>query len=171
MSMTKLDFDYYDWLCKQVRIPPNKNSYNDLFERMHNIEYVWTVPNDNNRVQDGLDLRLECLGTARNQLILQGATFLEVLIALSRRVAFNAGGDADHWAWRLIKHIQLNKMTDPLTEERAKRVDDTLYNVIWRLYKPSGEGGFFPLKFPTEDQTKVEIWYQMQAYVIETQKI
>lgn len=171
MPMKKIDFDYYDWLCKQINIPPNKNSYNDLFERMHNIEFVWTVPNDNNRLQDALDLRSEFNNGTVPGLILDGATFLEVLIALSRRVAFTAGGDAGHWAWRLIKNIKLNKMTDPLTEERAKKVDDTLYTVIWRIYQFDGQGGFFPLDFPAEDQTKVEIWYQMNAYVIEKQKL
>ena len=28
-------------------------------------------------------------------------------------------------------------------------------------------GGFFPLAFPKEDQTKVEIWYQMSGYLEE----
>jgi hypothetical protein len=36
-----------------------------------------------------------------------------------------------------------------------------------REYFPSGKGGLFPLENPREDQTKVEIWYQMHAYVME----
>ena len=56
--MTKLDIDYYEWLIDQIVIP-NGKSYRDLFELMHNLEFVWTVPNDDNRVQDGWDLRPE----------------------------------------------------------------------------------------------------------------
>lgn len=170
MPMKKIDFDYFDWLCKQVDIP-NNNGYNDLFERMHNIEFVWTVPNDDNRIQDGFDLRREFGKGTVPGLLIDGVTFLEILIALSRRVAFTAGGDAEHWTWRLIKNLRLNKMADPLTKERAKKVDEILYNVIWRLYDFDGGGGFFPLQYPKEDQTKVEIWYQMNAYVIEKSKL
>jgi hypothetical protein len=166
--MSKTDIDYYEWLISQIYIR-NDKSYRGLFERMHNMEFVWTVPNDNNRIQDGLDLRYEFLNGTRNKLTLNGATFLEVLIALSRRVAFTAGGEANLWAWKLMKNIKLNKMSDPLTDEKASRIDVILYNLIWRIYDKNGRGGFFPLNHTLEDQTKVEIWYQMQAYVNESQ--
>ena len=35
------------------------------------------------------------------------------------------------------------------------------------MYERDGQGGFFPLKYPTEDQTKKEIWDQMNLYVNE----
>jgi hypothetical protein len=99
--------------------------------------------------------------------MIQGATALEVLIALSRRVAFNAGGEPEVWAWKLLKNLRLHKATDPFTPEKANRVDEVLYALIWRTYKPNGQGGFFPLQWDPEDQTKVEIWYQMNKYVAE----
>lgn len=167
--MKNIEYDYWDWLVLQIKIPNNK-SYNDLFARMHNLEFVWTVPNDDNRLQDGLDLRYEFTGDHVLDPILGGASFLEVLIALSRRVAFTAGGDQENWAWRLIKNLKLTKKFDPLTDQNEERVDDILYSVIWRTYQYDGQGGFFPLKFPEKDQTKVEIWYQMNAYVIEMNK-
>jgi hypothetical protein len=58
-------------------------------------------------------------------------------------------------------------MTTPLTEERSQAIDDILDSVIWRTYSPDGRGGFFPLNQPQEDQRKIEIWYQMNKYVIE----
>jgi len=137
---------------------------------MHDLEFVWTVPNDDNRVQDGLDLRHEFLDGARRRLRIDGASILEVLIALSRRVEFTAGGDATVWAWRLLKNLRLSKMSDPLTGSEADHVDEILDSLVWRTYQRNGEGGFFPLKHPLEDQTKVEIWYQMNAYVMEMQK-
>lgn len=167
--MTNRTDDYYGWLVEQIFIP-NDNGYDTLFEKMYALEFMWTVPNDDNRVQDGLDLRTEFLNGSRGRLDLQGVSFLEVLVALSRRVAFTAGGDASLWAWRLIKNIRLNKMSDPLTTERSRRVDEILDAVIWRTYDADGIGGFFPLKHPEKDQTKVEIWYQLNAYVIENDR-
>jgi hypothetical protein len=46
-------------------------------------------------------------------------------------------------------------------------VEEILYALIWRTYDPDGVGGFFPLAWPKEDQTKIEIWYQMNAYAKE----
>lgn len=164
--MNQIDYDYFEWLTSQVAIPSNQ-TYKDLFDRMHNTEFIWTVPNDDNRLQDGLDLRIEFLNGRRRKLDLNGATFLEVLIALSRRVAFIAGGEPHVWAWKLIKNLRLNKASDPLIGEKAERVEETLYSVVWRTYQRNGLGGFFPLKNSLEDQTKIEIWYQMNAYVNE----
>lgn len=167
--MNQLDVRYYDWLVSQIHIPNGKD-YGDLFTRMHNLEFVWTVPNDDNRVQDGLDLRI-VFGYEANinpkQLALEGVTFLEVMIALSRRLEFTAGGKAQQWAWRLLKNLHLTKMSEPLTKEKSEQIDDILDAVIWRTYEPNGRGGFFPLNYPEEDQRKIEIWYQMNKYVIE----
>jgi hypothetical protein len=167
--MTTVDYEYYHWLTKKIDIP-NKKDYLDLFEIMHNVEFVWTVPNDDNRVQDGLDLRPEFLSIrGGGELNLGGATCLEVLIALSRRVAFIADGGhhSSRWAWVLLKNLTLHKFSDPLTPEKANRVNNILHDLIWRDYHPDGRGGFFPLQNPDIDQTKVEIWHQLNAYVSE----
>ena len=169
MTTTQVDHEYYIWLIKKVHIP-NGKSYLDLFERMHNMEFVWTVPNDDNRVQDGLDLRHEFLEMrGGGEINLGGATCLEVLIALSRRMAFIADGGhrSSQWAWTLLKNLRLYKFSDPLTPEKAARVDTILYDLVWRNYSPDGRGGFFPLQNPDVDQTKIEIWHQLNAYVSE----
>jgi hypothetical protein len=161
-----IDFEYYEWLISQIFIP-NGKSYRDLFEIMHNTEFVWTIPNDDNRIQDGLDLRSEFSDNRVLKLNLGGVTLLEILVSLSRRVAFTAGGNQEQWAWRLLKNLRLTKKSDSLTEEDIGQVKDILDALIWRTYQRDGRGGFFPLKNPEEDQTKVEIWYQMNKYVIE----
>jgi hypothetical protein len=169
MTMTTIDYEYYLWLTKKIDIP-NGKSYLDLFERMHNAEFFWTVPNDDNRVQDGIDLRGEFLEVrGGGDLNLQGATCLEVVVGLSRRLAFIADGGhrSAQWAWTLLKNLRLHKFSDPLTPVRQERVDEILYNVVWRNYHPDGRGGFFPLQNPDVDQTKIEIWHQLNAYVSE----
>jgi len=170
--MNPVDYEYYEWLISQIDSPRGK-TYNGLFECMHNVEFVWTLPNDDNRLNDALELRHEFLHARRaaHPLQLQGATLLEVLVSLSRRVAFITDGNSKQWAWRLLKNLHLNKMCDPLTEEKKKRIYDILDSLIWRTYERDGQGGFFPLQSPLEDQTKVEIWYQMNKYVMEMEEI
>jgi hypothetical protein len=159
--------DYFEWLVSQIEIP-NERTYWDLFNRMYDLEFYWIVPKDENRVQDGLDLRYQFSERLRNKLNSKGISILEVLVALSRRVAFIAGdGNAPQWAWKLIKNLRLSKMSDPWNDFKAVRTEEILYTLVWREYRIDGRGGFFPLKQPVDDQTKVEVWYQMNAYVNE----
>jgi hypothetical protein len=167
MTITKqVDYDYFDWLVSQIDVPRHK-TFGGLFEVMHNIEFVWLVPHDDNRASDGLALRREFLNGRKKTINLQAATMLEVLVALSRRTSFILGGTSSSWAWRLIKNIGLNKKADPLTDEDVEKIKDVLDRLIWRTYLPNGKGGFFPLDRPEEDQTKLEIWMQMNKYALE----
>jgi hypothetical protein len=170
MTTTRIEQDYFEWLVSQIDIRGNR-TYFGMLERLHNTEFVWTVPNDDNRVQDGLDLRDEFLEGKKGGLENRGASVLEVLIGLSRRVAFTAGGEPPGWAWQLLKNLRLNKCSDPFTTQKANRVEEILEALIWRTYQINGEGGFFPLEWAKDDQTKVEIWYQMNAYVNEIQEL
>jgi hypothetical protein len=165
--MNKTDRKYFEWLVSQIDIPVgNPNTYNDLFAKMHGQEFFWTVPNDDNRVGDGAALRDEFLN-GRSHYFGYGVSILEVLIALSRRLEFIAAGKASDWAWQLLENLRLNKASDPLTGKKADNADDILYALVWRTYSRDGQGGFFPLVSAKEDQRKVEVWYQMNAYVIE----
>lgn len=166
--MTTTDYTYYTWLTDKIDIP-NGKTYFGLFEIMHNTEFVWVVPKDDNRVQDGLDLRYQFLEDTKDVLELTGATCLEVLIGLSRRVAFLASGNrhSRQWAWTLIKNLGLRKFSDPLSPGKINQINDILHNLIWRNYREDGTGGFFPLQNPDTDQTKIEIWYQLNSYVSE----
>lgn len=170
--MNQLDYEYFEWLVGEIAVPARK-TYNDLFDRMHNLEFVWFIPNDDNRIQDGMDVRNEFLNGSRGKLtqVLGGVSLLEVLVALSRRVAFNAGGKPERWAWELVKNLKLHKASDPLIGAKGNKVEEALESLVWRTYNPDGTGGFFPLTNPKEDQTKVEIWYQMNAYVNEMRNL
>jgi hypothetical protein len=163
---------YLRWLGSQIRDEEQHPRYLGLFEIMFQKEFEWTVHNDENRNGDGLELRAEyCYahhireGSLRR--LGSHARFLEVLIGLSRRLKFAAGGDAPGWAWTLVTNLELHKMRDPMTHRKADKVNDILDTVIWRTYNPDGCGGFFPLAWPDDDQTRVELWYQMAAFIDE----
>lgn len=183
MNSHPLSGEYLSWLAPQIRGEGDghpSRSYDDLLEIMHEKQFIERVPHDNNRIGDGLDLRIE-FGRETGLLLessvgsfldkrapIPACSFLEVLIALSRRLAFAAGGkDAPGWAWVLMFNLELHRITDPVGRAKAQRADDILDRCIWRNYAFNGEGGFFPLERPIEDQTQVEIWYQMAAYIRE----
>lgn len=174
MNNHPLAEDYLNWLVPQIRDEhdgnPNK-TYSNLIVCMFDKEFVWLVPNDDNRLGDGLGLRVEfCYAhhIRQGSLAHMGpCSFLEVLIGLSRRLAFDVGGNPPGWAWALMSNLKLDKMSDPLTKSKLERVDDILDTCIWRNYEPDGTGGFFPLAWPQEDQREVELWYQMAAWINE----
>jgi hypothetical protein len=170
-SNVTLPEDYLRWLEPQLRDEhgnPDK-TYWDLLNVMWEREFGWVMEMDQNRMQDGLDLRVEF---AREHRIhpdamdpLGPCTFLEVLIGLSRRLAFIAGGQAPGWAWQLLGNLEFHRMSDPISQPKHRRIEEIMTSVIERRYLPDGTGGFFPLAWPDDDQTKIELWYQLNAYV------
>jgi len=175
MTTTKFQTkEYFRWLCSQVQIPDNGRTYYGMLEIMYQKEFVWIVGNDDNRIEDGRDLRKFYLTSLNiedhrdyESMHSDPVSFLEVLIALSTRMAFMVDGDPKEWAWKFIENLRLHRMSDQLTQKKADKIHDILDTVIWRTYQPDGWGGFFPLTLPIEDQTKIEIWYQMAAYIEE----
>lgn len=189
MTDHPLTEDYLRWLEPQIRDEQDGLSHPDrefwgLVALMYEKDFRFFVPNDDNRRMDGLALRAEFCNAHRVRMSARRrepfrsfldteypnppCSFLEVLVALSRRLCFIAGGkDAPGWAWVLLSNLNLHRMSDPLSRGKARQVDDILDVCIWRKYSPDGQGGFFPLQDPQSDQTQVEIWYQMAAYVIE----
>lgn len=165
--MSRIEQSYFRWLVHQTHLEEAwQKRYLGLFNEMHHKEFVWLVPHDDNRIGDGFELRYEFLD-GRHHTFPFGVSFLEVLVALSRRVAFNAGGEPEWWAWKLIENIGLDKVEGiELSPVDRAKINDTLDRVIERRYGQDGKGGFFPLPNPEEDQRKVEIWYQMSAYIM-----
>lgn len=167
---------YFEWLTEHINFgygKPNGKTYTDLMSQLHTKEFVWTVPNDDNRLEDAMALRFEFLNEAgiTNSgdftLGVPPLSVLEVIVALSRRCAFTDNGEARNWAWKLIENLDLHRMKDPVSRVKVDEIDGILEDLIWRNYHPDGSGGFFPLTHPNENQTKVEIWYQMNQYLEE----
>lgn len=95
---------------------------------------------------------------------------LEMLIAFSRVLSFDAEGEPREWFWTMLDNVDLAQFNDRVYNDLYRRgIGQALYVINYRLYLPSGEGGFFPLRHPTEDQREVELWYQFCAYLPEHQ--
>lgn len=181
---TKSD-TYFEFLLDKVWIEPGDSIENELeftlLETLYHTEFYSLVPNDDNRGEDGLDLRNEYDkifdGSAMDPPFVS-SSMLEMLIGLSKRLEFESLESRwekrpNEWFWVLINNlgIDFREATDYSEYDYRERIVQTLDNLLARRYKSNGEGGLFPLKNPRNDQKRVEIWYQMSEYTLENYPI
>lgn len=167
--------DYFSWLCGLTGRPKNRNpnrSYWKLLHQLHQKPFRWFVNNDGNRNEDGKELRQEFLertGLEGEDIFLDmDASMLEMLLALSRRVAYESYGQPADWFWKMLENLDMRHYTDANYDENvAHEVDDAIEVVLDRDYGFEGRGGLFPLRMATTDQRRTELRYQMAAYIIE----
>lgn len=168
---TLLEGAYFDWLVGQVSSRSNPNparSWVILLEQLHTTPFDWFIPNDDNRIEDGCELRSEFINGPFES---DGrCSVLEMLIALSRRASFESYSTPAEWFWHLMSNLDLAKYTDEVYMDLdSNEVDHILHRMINRRYDYDGLGGLFPLREPTQDQRQVELWYQMSSYLLEGQ--
>ena len=169
-----LDELYFKWLYSQVGDLDVVNPYAThwrLLKILYTREFIFIVPRDANRAHDGRDLRQEFIDKEGLYDVDEGwlrlpCSVLELLIGLSRHIAFEAEGKPRGWFWTLMENINLFQYNDRRRFSEGT-IQDILDRVICRTYDYSGEGGLFPLKEAERDQRDVELWYQMAAYVLE----
>jgi hypothetical protein len=160
---------YFNWLCAKV-LSPYINNYHDLMRILHRTEFVWFVPGDRNRKEDGVELREHFLNETRfegssdwrNEL----CSVLEVLIAFANRASFQIDIPPSDCFWLFMENLNLKEYRQ-IAPTELSIIEEILYDFIWRTYDSHGCGGLFPLDEPEEDQRDVEIWYQFCAWVDE----
>lgn len=174
-----LDDAYFEWLYSQIGALRNRNptrNYWRLCRKLYTTEFVWFVPNDDNRVEDGKELRLEFLestgyrlrGHQDREWMSLGCSMFEMLIALARLAAFESDRSPVEWFWRFMHNLELDRYSDDIYEVSIEEeVEETLDRVNRRTYSANGVGGLFPLRRSTQDQRKIELWYQMSTYLME----
>jgi hypothetical protein len=176
MHAVALDEGYLNWLTNQVsrsRSRAKVRNHRKLFQQLQDTIFVAVVPFDDNRIADARDLRYEYLAETEDEAgdpdwTRSPASMLEVLIVLSRALAFEMDDPVTPWFWHLIETLELERFNDREYDNHAQEaIAETLDRVIWRRYAADGSGGLFPLRRPERDQRKVELWYQLNAYLLE----
>lgn len=168
-----IDEGYFNWLVSMVEPVSNINprrTHTLLLEQMFKKDFTWFVSNDDNRVEDGKELRNEFLDSYQVDDIWRNAecSVLEMMIGLSRRLSFEGGGEADIWFWKLVDNLGLHQYSDDYYSDWiAEKVEIALDIMIDREYDHDGNGGLFPLHNTNADQREIEIWYQMSYYLLE----
>lgn len=170
---------YFNWLCEQVvtnnRTTASK-SFNTLLATLHNNDFVWQLVGDDNRSEDGKELRVEFLLASYAPDNLRWRTghscsVLEMLIALARRAEYMCEGvTAKEWFWEFIDNLDLKDCNDA-SGMSPEDINEFLAPFIWRQYNADGSGGIFPLKEPLRDQRGVELWYQLCDYLVDTNRL
>jgi hypothetical protein len=176
-----LDEAYFVWLYSQVGSVLNRNrskTYWKLLKLLHEKEFTWSdIEKDENRAQDGKDLRLEFMRSENVQIDSDEmrlgwtdlpSSFLELLIALSIKLSEQGGNRPADWFWEMIQNLGMTECTDAAPAEEVI-ISHILDKVMNRDYSPNGAGGLFPLQDMSkhQDQRDVELWYQAQAYLLE----
>jgi hypothetical protein len=164
---------YFNWLCAKVlqtETPCPSNTFWRLFRKLYTTEFAWLLSGDDNRAEDGLELREEFLVESRlpdephwRHSI---CSIFEMLIAFSRKAEFNAGETPQFWFWHMLENLGLHEANDS-SEMTDEEIDSILYNFVWRGYDEYGHGGLFPMENPPDDQRHVEIWYQFCEYLVD----
>lgn len=173
------DSEYFWWLATKVA---NKRAIENncglLLYKLYSTEFKVLVSGDNNRIDDVEDLREEFEsenGYTYSDIPEIPCTVLELIYSLSGRIVHILGdnfGDPSNWFWILVNNlVQDSEYFSNVNLLRKVNIqhelDDILGIFVNRKYNFDGSGGIFPLKSPKKDQKKVEIWYQMQAYLNE----
>ena len=173
-----LDELYFKWLYRQVADPEIESqelTFWKILRVLYTTEFVSLVSFDENRISDAKDLRKEFVDSeglegVDPEWIELGCSLLELMVGLSRRLAFEGDGRPHYWFWM---HLMVNLGLDRFNDSRRFRktsVDYILDDLIQRRYGSDGHGGFFPLQNPQKDQRRVELWYQLNAYLNEREE-
>lgn len=162
-----IENEYFNWLCAKVLEMGNQNYY-ALLGILHKTEFVWVVPADKHRAQDGLELRTDFLRETQSERDpsweSEPCSVFELLVSFAKRAAFQTDIPTRVWFWEFMTNLKLNEFRQ-VSGSDAYSIEDILYTFIWRQYDPSGFGGMFPISRTKNDQRKIEIWYQFCEYI------
>ena len=179
MASRKIE-SYFDWLCERVGIQDKhvKDSqaidilYTTTFEVCK--KYQKQVALDEARIEDALSMREKFMNDSDFEPMfdtrfllgvgLSDVSIFEIIVALADRMVYNCSDSIDRDA---AFFIMFRNLFSGIDENDIEKLHERVQNFLDREYGKDGFGGLFPLKNPKKDQRKVEIWYQMMAYIIE----
>lgn len=172
MTRDKVIDAYFDWLYKLVcgKRYSRDISYKRLLRYLHNVEFTYLIPMDENRAEDGIDLRRRFASTDEELEYLSGpCTMLEMMVALAIRCEETIMDDASvgnrtgQWFWGMVVSLGLGAMIDSRFDNGY--VNDIIERFLNRDYEPNGDGGLFTIKGIDDDLRNIEIWVQMCWYL------
>ena len=123
--------DYFAWLYNTAceNRFSKKVSFRKLLRCLHDIEFIYLIPRDENRAEDGKDLRhrfsydYTCLESA--DLYLEGpCSVLEMILALAIKIEEETMDNTDYgdrtgqWFWKMIVNLGLGSMSDERFDRR-----------------------------------------------------
>lgn len=178
MTESELNNEYFEWMCQLVydKRCTRGLSYRKLLRHLHCIDFQYLLQMDENRAEDGIDLRYRFGYEYKYEgsmiascLDIRPCSVLEMLIALAFRCEEHIMTDPDignrmgQWFWSMIDSLGLGSMNDSKFD--AVYTDNVIFRFMKRKYKRNGEGGLFTVERCKYDMRSVEIWWQMNWYL------
>lgn len=168
-----LDDRYLTWLYGQIsdaKIRRGSKTYWKLLRQLYTTEFVHFVPNDENRAEDGKELRLEWIRETRatpdEEWLAIECSFLEMLLGLAKRLNFQEEQTLSYWFWHLLSNLGFEDFNDSSRYSQSF-VKARMQVVNERSYDFYGNGGLFPIREPSRDQREIDLWYQMMEYLVQ----
>lgn len=170
--------EYFEWLCDKIINDDSNVKYSKLMSKLHDSIFVSVIPMDDNRIDDGKQLRfrfgreLDIPRGVISKVIdveYEHSSILEMMIALSIRCEETIMTDEQYgdrtgeWFWNMIVSLGLGTMNDSRYDDRY--VNIVIDRLINRQYKRDGDGGLFTIHGIKKDMRTSEIWYQMCWYL------
>ena len=164
---------YYIWLVDKVDFDSHDN-YTKLLEYLHNKNFIWKVHNDDNRAEDGKQLRIK-FEDETDYLdyspLVRPCSVLEMLVAFANRIDKDVMPTEDgsdnlaYWFWLMLDNLGLKDYTDDKFD--ANLVDDILDKWMNRTSDPTKKGNAFLVKSGKNHFLEKELWFQMHQYISE----
>lgn len=171
----RIKIDYFEWMYDRVcdDRPGSYITFRKLLTHLHDTEFTYFVPHDENRAADGISLRYRfCVAHECEELewCLDGpCSVLEMILALAIRCEETImddpgiGDRTRQWFWGMITNLGLGAMYDGNYDELL--VTEVLETFLAREYAPDGRGGLFRVRNWYRDMRDAEIWHQLMAYI------
>lgn len=175
--MTKLEDRYFDWLRQKAM--GQDRSYDLLLDFLYNKPFSYTIRMDENRAEDGVELRyiFGFENDIPDEDIVAGldlgrdCNMLEMMVGLARRcesqimIDMEEGEQPERWFRIMIRNLGLGSQTnDNFDAEKANYITDRF---LAHQYSYYGDGSLFAVCHPRYDMRKTDLWYQAMWYLTE----
>lgn len=179
MTREEVRADYFAWLYDVAcgNRYAKDISFRRLLSYLHSVNFIWHIPLDENRSEDGISLRYrfarmqahEDLVKAVADMLTGPCSVLEMMVALAIRCEEDIMDDTAYgdrtrqWFWNMIVSLGLGSMTDDRFDLRM--AEDIITTFLHRKYEPNGKGGLFTIRNSPIDLRTVEIFVQQNHYL------
>lgn len=165
---------YFNWMCEIVF--PNiydRQRYRNLLITLNSLIFHYSIPMDENRMRDGIDLRYRFAydnGYSNDRVTSalsenNSCSMLEMMVALAlkgdERILYDyeTGSKADFIFMLMLQSLQIENMVNENLD--VMYVEDRVDRLLNHEYDYNGYGGLFTVGNPRRDMRLVDIWYQM----------
>ena len=178
MDEATIKKEYFEWLCSLVKA---EKEYSMLWQKLHDMDFVWIVDRDENRASDGKYLRyiftIEAFdkdvdADEIDQILSGPCSVMEFLVGLARRIEDDIMESVDlenrtyRWFHEMVGNLGLLKYDNKHYSDGE--IDAIVHRFMSRKYSKNGVGNIFRVgHFSGPVFSSLEIWSQMQAYFLE----